>query len=556
MVMGGGSNNTGMNGGAGHARPPLGKSSSRFLPIETNNNDADEQKEQMHDIEQQKKQQEKSDEILRCLSGTRIGDSSMAGDAEEVVDLWHLRSLALQPGGLLNSSIRRRAWPKLLGVDAHVLGGGAAAALDINEMGPQEKIRLSSSTIAEIKRDVGRTAWDVEGTIKRIRKEREAERRAGVMKKVSFKNTSSNNNKNKKSVDDNVPVFAPMFVPSIDTTSIVGTVSPAMSPMLPAYPSIDSGSSVASLTSTVASSPGRLPISYHGTNEPIVAYSTFDGMGSPFPTLSEVAKKSVRMEITTVATPKLPVRTKQEQDILLNILTTVLRTPPADTRGDVDSCTTEEEARLHYTSGLHSLASLLLINLESPSLTSLTMQRLSTHHLRDGMRSTLAELSATIRVAFLPLLEQIDPHLHSHLVDGGITSEVPFATGWIVSWFAHQGGNGAGRNGLNLDVASRLIDVFLCSHPLMPVYVSVVMLTHPINRERIMEAQCDADALNQVLCRVPSDMVQLVAGGNGSVDVSFFGHDMDWTSKAEKEKESRMLMAVFEEIIDGAIGLM
>mmetsp|Transcript_36995 Transcript_36995/g.81028 ORF Transcript_36995/g.81028 Transcript_36995/m.81028 type:complete len:903 (-) Transcript_36995:1020-3728(-) len=565
MVMGGGSIN-------GHARrPPLGKSSSRFLPI----ND-DENKEQIpRDIEQTKQkqqEQDKSDEILRCLSGTRLGDSTSDCNVEEVVDLWHLRSLALQPGGLLNSSIRRRAWPKLLGVDAHVLGGGAASAASVHEItehGRQDKkIRLSSTTIAEIKRDVGRTAWDVEGTIKLIRKEREAERRAGVMKKVSFKNSSDKKNNTIKSVDGNVPSFASVFVPNIDTasTSIVGTVSPAMSPMLPAYPSSssDSGSSVASLSSTVTSSPGRLPISYHGTNEPIVAYSTFDGMGSPFPNLSEVArKKSARMEIRTVATPKMSVRTKQEQDILLNILTTVLRTPPSNASGEDGSCATEAGEggeRLHYTSGLHSLASLLLINLESPSLTSLTMQRLSTHHLRDVMRSTLTELSATVRIAFLPLLERVDPHLHSHLVDGGITSDVPFATGWIVSWFAHEGGTGTGndtggRNGLlNLDVASRLVDVFLCSHPLMPVYVSVVMLAHPTNRERIMEAQCDTDALTQVLCRVPSDMGQLVAGGNGGDD--FFGNDMDWTSKAEMEKKSRMLMVVFEEIIDGAIGLM
>ena len=36
-------------------------------------------------------------------------------EEELVVDLWHLRSLALSPGGLLNPHLRRRSWPKLLG---------------------------------------------------------------------------------------------------------------------------------------------------------------------------------------------------------------------------------------------------------------------------------------------------------------------------------------------------------------------------------------------------------------------------------------------------------
>lgn len=45
----------------------------------------------------------KADEIQQVLS-------------EPVVDLWKLRELALSEGGLVNDDLRRRAWPKLLGL--------------------------------------------------------------------------------------------------------------------------------------------------------------------------------------------------------------------------------------------------------------------------------------------------------------------------------------------------------------------------------------------------------------------------------------------------------
>lgn len=46
----------------------------------------------------------------------------------------------------------------------------------------------------------------------------------------------------------------------------------------------------------------------------------------------------------------------------------------------------------------------------------------------------------------------------------GFQVEPYFAFAWFITWFAHHVGG--------LDDASRLFDVFLCSHPLFSLYVS------------------------------------------------------------------------------------
>ena len=49
------------------------------------------------------------------------------GDQRGSVDLWRLRELAVGRGGLLSPSLRKRAWPKLLGIDDHILRASTMA---------------------------------------------------------------------------------------------------------------------------------------------------------------------------------------------------------------------------------------------------------------------------------------------------------------------------------------------------------------------------------------------------------------------------------------------
>ena len=56
---------------------------------------------------------------------------------------------------------------------------------------------------------------------------------------------------------------------------------------------------------------------------------------------------------------------------------------------------------------------------------------------------------------------QADPELHDHIQ----SAEMPpyFALGWFITWFSHSV--------QQLDQISRLFDLFMASHPLMPLYV-------------------------------------------------------------------------------------
>lgn len=61
---------------------------------------------------------------------------------------------------------------------------------------------------------------------------------------------------------------------------------------------------------------------------------------------------------------------------------------------------------------------------------------------------------------------QVDAELHAHIS----ASEVQpyFALSWFITWFSH--------NVPELDDAARIFDVFLSSHPLMPLYFAAAAM--------------------------------------------------------------------------------
>ena len=62
--------------------------------------------------------------------------------------------------------------------------------------------------------------------------------------------------------------------------------------------------------------------------------------------------------------------------------------------------------------------------------------------------------------------EQADGEVHDQLA----AAEVPpfFCLGWFITWFAHSVDN--------LQHVSRLFDLFMAAHPLMPLYVTAVVI--------------------------------------------------------------------------------
>jgi hypothetical protein len=117
--------------------------------------------------------------------------------------------------------------------------------------------------------------------------------------------------------------------------------------------------------------------------------------------------------------------------------------------------------------GLQNLVALLLVVLESPSMTSIVVQQLVDYHWR--LLPILKKHTST----YLPLLKVWDPVLHHHLtttlgvgIGIGIQESTPLlriSASWIPGWFT--------QDISNVSVLLRLWDVFLVSHPTFVMYV-------------------------------------------------------------------------------------
>jgi hypothetical protein len=119
----------------------------------------------------------KHEEIQKCLNGElSISSPSKSGvDAKEndtVVDLWHLRQLALSKGGLLNASLRKQAWLKLVDANESILMKAITSDAITGETNPTEVlskdiVKLSDHEINLIEEDINNCIWNLEEEISR-----------------------------------------------------------------------------------------------------------------------------------------------------------------------------------------------------------------------------------------------------------------------------------------------------------------------------------------------------------------------------------------------------
>ncbi|KAK1742041.1 TBC domain-containing protein [Skeletonema marinoi] len=112
-------------------------------------------------------------DIIRALGAQNNADRSNDAELVDQVDLWHLRSLAIQPGGLLLSFGRKSGWIKLAGVDELVFND------KLQQQQEEERTNTSSSlssdrTYDEIQRQLGQemepSLWHIQRERRRLRK--------------------------------------------------------------------------------------------------------------------------------------------------------------------------------------------------------------------------------------------------------------------------------------------------------------------------------------------------------------------------------------------------
>jgi hypothetical protein len=123
---------------------------------------------------------------------------------------------------------------------------------------------------------------------------------------------------------------------------------------------------------------------------------------------------------------------------------------------------------LPWLQGLHDIASVLLL-VCGEVLAYRMLSRLTVCHLRDCTRASLASALETLKLLY-PILGHADPPLCTHIFRLAEPAlELPyFALSWYMTWFAHDIAD--------LAHASRLFDLFISSHPLMPLYLAAVAI--------------------------------------------------------------------------------
>mmetsp|Transcript_24791 Transcript_24791/g.36371 ORF Transcript_24791/g.36371 Transcript_24791/m.36371 type:complete len:560 (-) Transcript_24791:990-2669(-) len=152
---------------------------------------------------------------------------------------------------------------------------------------------------------------------------------------------------------------------------------------------------------------------------------------------------------------------------------------------------------LNYYQGFHDVSSIFLSALgdEGLTYTKIVLQKLTESHFRDAMRENFSKIISALRLVFLPLIATLDPQMHSYLLESGV--EPFFALSWVLTWFSHDI--------KDTRVATRLFDAFLVSHPLLPVYLSVAMVLHRVNRRIVFNTECDFAEMHNALCHLPKN---------------------------------------------------
>jgi Rab-GTPase-TBC domain len=122
------------------------------------------------------------------------------------------------------------------------------------------------------------------------------------------------------------------------------------------------------------------------------------------------------------------------------------------------------------------------------------LYQLSQSHFRDFMRTNFQQLQIVMRLTIYPLLLYFDSEVHEHLMQCDMM-EPYFALSWIITWFSHDI--------RDTELVKRLFDLFIVSHPLMPIYLTIAMICHPLNRQDILQTERDFSTVHQALSTLP-----------------------------------------------------
>ncbi|XP_074067921.1 TBC1 domain family member 20 isoform X2 [Macrotis lagotis] len=197
----------------------------------------------------------------------------------------------------------------------------------------------------------------------------------------------------------------------------------------------------------------------------------------------EVWPKLLNVNINDLPPPpekSLREDSKDYQQVLLDVRRSLRRFPP------------ERNPQLHYYQGYHDIVVTFLLVVGERLTTSL-VEKLSTHHLRDFMDSTMDNTKHILNY-LMPIIDQVNPDLHDFMQSAEVGTI--FALSWLITWFGHVLSD--------FRHVVRLYDFFLACHPLMPIYFAAVIVLH--REEEVLDCECDMASVHHLLSQIPQDL--------------------------------------------------
>lgn len=186
------------------------------------------------------------------------------------------------------------------------------------------------------------------------------------------------------------------------------------------------------------------------------------------------------------------VKGEQQSDMLKHKLASVLS---AALSTPID----KNQEKPCYYQGLHDVAFILLFNLNyDEGKTTAVLRKLVETHLQDATRKDFSNVTFVLENVLMPLLHTLDPEVYQALVEW----DVPLTNAilpWLITLLVHPIQDTA--------VASRLLDAFIANpHPMLPFYVSVALLTHPVLRQQILAAAYDPVMMHMAIQSLPGQL--------------------------------------------------
>lgn len=159
----------------------------------------------------------------------------------------------------------------------------------------------------------------------------------------------------------------------------------------------------------------------------------------------------------------------------------------------------------HYFQGYHDLVGIILLvfDLERGNASDedidtevyFLAEQLSMTHWSGHLLTGDLNESRSMLMLLAPLLSVVDEPLAKFLAKAA--PEPIFALPWLLTWFSY--------NIEGLAQASLCFDLFICTHPLAPLYLAAVMIL--TQRDVILQLESDYAAVHGALSRLPTHVV-------------------------------------------------